>query len=152
MKSMRLVLPAIVLSWLIACGDESSSSMGAMGASGGHGGSGAGDTGGSGGEAAGAGGQGGNTAPQAPVLDELEPVHGAVHVYWTNVTPDCDFVHGERKTDALAYAEVFSEPGTVDNKADQGATELGTSYTYRLRCEKVGVMSDYSNELSGSPE
>lgn len=152
MKSMWLVSYALVLWQLAACGDESSSSMGAMDASGGNGGSGAGETGGSGGEAAGAGGEGGNTALQAPVLDELEPVHGALHVYWTNVTPDCDLVHGERKTDAVAYAEVFSVPGNVNNKADQGASELGTSYTYRVRCEKGGVMSDYSNELSGVPQ
>ena len=58
----------------------------------------------------------------------------------------------ERKTEAEPYAEAFSEPGNVDNKADQGATDVATTYTYRLACEKGGVMSDYSNELSGSPE
>ncbi len=144
MLALRLGLFGLLLT-VAACGDSGS---------GGGGGEAAGGEA-AGGEAAGgeaAGGGGGSAAPQAPVLDSLEPVHGALHVYWTNVTPDCDFVHGERMTATEAYAEAFSEPGTVDNKADQGATDTTITYTYRLRCEKAGVMSEYSNELSGVPQ
>jgi len=128
---------------LSACGDSGSGGSGVGGDSGG------GDT-----SIGGMGGMGGDAAaaPSAPVLDMLEPVHGALHVYWTNVTADCETVHGERKTATVAYEEVFSEPGNVDNKADQGATDTAETYTYRLRCMKGGVMSDYSNELSGMPE
>lgn len=148
MTLRKLILGSSLFLVLAACGDSGSGGAGG-GAAGGEA---------AGGEAAGGeagtGGAGGTpaAAPEAPILDELEPVHGALHVYWTNVTPDCDMVHGERKTATAPYAEVFMEPGNVDNKADQGATDVAETYTYRLICEKGGVMSDYSNELSGSPE
>jgi hypothetical protein len=134
MTSFNAFVVSCSLTLLAACGDSGSGGAG-------------------GGEAAigGAGGAPG-AALSAPILDELEPVHGALHVYWTNVTTDCDMVHAERKTDTDPYAEAFLVPGNVDNKADQDAMDIAVTYTYRLACEKGGVMSDYSNELSGSPE
>jgi hypothetical protein len=148
MTSFKALMISCSLLTVAACGDSGS------GGSGGAGGTDMGgmDMGGSssGGEAPLGGSS--NGAPAAPVLDQLEPVHGALHVYWTNVTPDCDTVHAERKTATAPYAEAFMVPGNVDNKADQEATDVDATYTYRLVCEKGGVMSDYSNELSGSPE
>ena len=89
--------------------------------------------------------------PQTPVLDEVEPMHGALHLYWTNTAADCDMVEGERKEDAGSFAMFFSVPGTVDNEADDAATDPAVVYTYRLRCMKGGQYSGYSNELSASP-
>ncbi len=90
-------------------------------------------------------------APPAPVLDMVEPMHGALHLFWTNTAPDCDMVEGERKLDAAAYTVFFSVPGTVDNEMDDGATDPTITYTYRLRCLKGSASSPYSNEVSNSP-
>jgi hypothetical protein len=145
MTSLKALLIACSLISVAGCGDSGTHGMGGMHTGGMHmGGSSAG------GEAALGGSS--NGPPLAPILDELEPVHGALHVYWTNVTPDCDMVHAERKTATAPYAEAFMVPGNVDNKADQDATDVAETYTYRLACEKGGVMSEFSNELSGSPE
>ena len=133
----------VALCLVVGCGSETS-----------------GDDGGSGGE----GGSGttsatgastmttGQTAVQAPSLDSVEPMHGALHVFWTNNTVDCDTVEGERKVDDGAFEALFSVPGTVDNKMDSAATTTTSSYTYRVRCVKGGVASEYSNEVAGSPE
>lgn len=141
--------------WLGACGDSGSGGGGAAAGGAAAGGAAAGGAA-AGGASTGGGAQGGAgggvAAPEAPVLDMLEPVHGALHVFWTNATPDCDMVHGERKTATDPYAEVFAVPGNVDNKADMTATDTTATYTYRLACEKGGVMSAYSNELSGMPQ
>lgn len=87
----------------------------------------------------------------APVLDEVEPMHGALHAFWTNTTPDCDMVEGERKIDAGAFEVIFSVPGSVDNEADDAATDPMNVYTYRVRCMKGTQYSPYSNEVSASP-
>ncbi len=88
---------------------------------------------------------------QAPVLDEVEPMHGALHTFWTNTTPDCDMVEGERKIGAGTFEVIFSVPGTVDNEMDDAATDPMSVYTYRLRCMKGSEYSPYSNEVSASP-
>lgn len=88
----------------------------------------------------------------APTLDEVEPMHGALHLYWTNETPDCDAVEGERKTASGSFESFFSVPGSVDNEADDDATDAGQTYTYRLRCVRGDETSAYSNEVSASPE
>ncbi len=104
-----------------------------------------------GGGAAAQGGSGEGGAG-APVLDRVDPMHGALHLYWTNVSGGCDTVEGERKVGATsAFAPLFTVPGTVDNKADDAATDPMVSYTYRLRCKKGDVYSAYSNERSASP-
>jgi hypothetical protein len=126
---------------------------GASTSTGGSGGAGgvdsAGGAGGAGGASNGAGG-GQQQALTPPHLDELMKMGGALHVMWTNVQPDCDTVRIERKTDADDWAEKFSVPGTVDNKMD-GLATADVLYTYRVRCEKAGAFSDYSNELSKNP-
>ncbi len=95
---------------------------------------------------------GGDAAPAAPILDEVAPMHGALHVYWTNVADDCDDVEGERMTPDEAFAVFFTVPGTVDNEADDEATDPATDYTYRVRCRRGETYSAYSNELTASPQ
>ena len=88
---------------------------------------------------------------QAPMLMEVVPMEGALHITWMNMQTDCDSVEAERKSDHHTdYALAFSVPGTVDNKMDAAATE-DMMYMYRLRCKKGASYSDYSNEMSGNP-
>jgi hypothetical protein len=95
---------------------------------------------------------GGLETPAAPVLDAVEPMHMALHVMWTNVADDCDEVEGERMVGDTDFEVFFTVPGTVDNEADDEATDGSVVYTYRLRCRRGDAYSDYSNELSASPE
>src|SRR5690606_21637811 len=90
---------------------------------------------------------GGNGAPH---LAEAMPMAGGIHVTWHLPSVECDSIEGERKTDAEPYAVVFSVPGNIDNKHDGDATE-DTTYTYRLRCKRGEVYSEYSNELGANP-
>jgi hypothetical protein len=63
-----------------------------------------------------------------------------------------DTVEGERERGAEpSFTALSSVPGTVDNKADDAATDPMTVYTYRLRCKVGEVYSPYSNEASASP-
>lgn len=94
---------------------------------------------------------GGGEAPAAPMLDDVAPLHMALHVYWTNVADDCDEIEGERSTPEDDFALIFTVPGTVDNEADDAATDSAVTYTYRVRCRRGEVYSEYSNELSASP-
>jgi hypothetical protein len=89
-------------------------------------------------------------APEAPMLMEVEPMEGALHLMWMNMQNDCSSVEAERKMASGAYEPAFSVPGSIDNKMDAAATENMT-YTYRLRCKKGSAFSAYSNELSGNP-
>ena len=88
--------------------------------------------------------------PQAPMITGVGSMAGALHVTWMNMQTDCDTVDGERKSGTGAYASAFSVPGSVDNKMDTAATSNMT-YTFRLRCNKAGTFSAYSNEMSGNP-
>lgn len=90
-------------------------------------------------------------ALRAPVIKEVMPMEGVLHVSWQNVQPDCDAVEGERKPESGDYVMAFSVPGTVDNKMDTGATPAGR-YAYRLRCKKGSESSPYSSEMSGVAE
>ena len=132
---MRLSSLALVLSasFLVACGGGDDTGDGATS-----------------GSTTTATGTGTGTALTPPHLDELVKMGGALHLMWTNVQPDCDAVRIERKTDVDGWAEKFSVPGTVDNKMDGLATG-DVTYTYRLRCEKGGALSAYSNELAKNP-
>jgi heme/copper-type cytochrome/quinol oxidase subunit 2 len=69
---------------------------------------------------------------------------------WSNMQPDCDQIEGERKSGTAEYVAAFKVPGVADNKHDAAPTP-GVVNTYRLRCEKGGVYSGYSNEMSGTP-
>lgn len=130
-------LPFVIVILLAACGDDASDDA-------------SGDDTGSG--AASQGGGTGEGGAMAPLLDEVEPMHGALHLNWTNASDDCDSADGERKRSIdAAFSPLFSVPGTVDNKADDEATDAMVVYTYRLRCKKSEAYSAYSNEVSASP-
>lgn len=87
----------------------------------------------------------------APRLDSLMKMSGALHVNWTNLESACTTVRVERKDDqGHDWAEKFSVPGTANNKMDGTAT-ANAIYTYRVRCEKSGAFSAYSNELAKNP-
>ncbi len=90
------------------------------------------------------------TVLEAPRLDTLVKMSGALHVSWTNRQSDCTTVRVERKSDAEDWAERFSVSGRINNKMDGTATR-NTTYTYRLRCERAGAFSAYSNELGRNP-
>lgn len=88
--------------------------------------------------------------PKAPTLTMLMPMASVLHVNWTNNDPTCESVEGERKTPTTPYQVVFTVPSPTDNKMD-GTAKGDVDYTYRLRCLKGGVYSEYSNELTGNP-
>jgi hypothetical protein len=89
-------------------------------------------------------------ALEAPMLMKVMPMQGALHLEWMNMQSDGDMVEAERKMPEAEFEQVFSVPGTVDNKMDAQATH-NMVYTYRLRCKKGDAYSDYSNELSANP-
>ena len=95
-------------------------------------------------------------APKAPTIQTVAKMQGALHVMWTNPTPACDTVEGERQatmpdgTIMEKYKVVFSVPGEADNKHDTSATDAMT-YSYRLRCKTGTVYSTYSNVVAGNP-
>ena len=96
-------------------------------------------------------------APKAPTVDGVAKMQGALHVMWTNPTPACDSIEGERQatmsdgTVHEKYKVVFTVPGEADNKHDTSATDAMT-YSYRLRCKVGAAYSDYSNVKAGSPK
>jgi hypothetical protein len=96
-------------------------------------------------------------APKAPTLDTVAKMDGALHVMWTNPTPACDTVEGERQATMPdgsvmeKYKVVFTVPGEADNKHDTSATDAMT-YSYRLRCKVGAVYSMYSNVVAGNPK
>lgn len=96
-------------------------------------------------------------APKAPTVDSVEKMQGALHVMWTNPTPACDTVEGERQATMSdgsvmeKYKVVFTVPGEADNKHDTSATDAMT-YSYRLRCKVGTTYSEYSNVKAGSPK
>ena len=92
-----------------------------------------------------------DTTVQAPVLKDVMPMMGALHIYWENKQTDAETVEIERMAGSQAYAPVFSVPASADNKMDDGATDKAATYKYRLRCKKGAAYSGYSNELSGTP-
>ncbi len=95
-------------------------------------------------------------APKAPKIQTVAKMQGALHVMWTNPTPACDSVEGERQatmpdgTIMEKYKVVFTVPGEADNKHDISATDAMT-YSYRLRCKTGTVYSSYSNVVAGNP-
>jgi hypothetical protein len=89
-------------------------------------------------------------ALEAPMLREVVPMEGALHVRWMNMQSDCDSVEAESMMEGAAFAFAFSVPGSVDNEMDDSATD-DMMYTYRLRCKKGSAYSPYSNEMSANP-
>lgn len=88
--------------------------------------------------------------PEAPMLTEVTPMEGALHLRWMNMQTDCDSVEAESKMEGTDYAVAFNVPGSADNSMDTKATD-DMLYTYRLRCKKGAQASPYSNEMSANP-
>ncbi len=86
----------------------------------------------------------------APTLERLMRMDGGLHVMWTNPSPRCVAVVGERTSAAEPWRQVFRVEGTYDNLHQDGL-QAGVLYTYRLRCEREGRVSTPSNEKSATP-
>lgn len=121
-----------------ACGDAGSS---------GTGGGGGADASGSG-----AGGAEDDGPPKAPYLDTVAALHGALHLFWTNETTNCDAIEIERSIDEEPFGLIFSVEADVEDLADDSATDPTLLYAYRLRCKKGDAYSPYSNVDSRSPK
>lgn len=93
----------------------------------------------------------GDTALHAPYLDTVAALHGALHVFWTNETLDCDSIEVERKTTVEPWSVHFDVAGDVEDVSDDAATDPSVVYTYRVRCRRGTEYSAYSNEDSRSP-
>ena len=95
--------------------------------------------------------------PKAPTIDTVAQMQGALHVMWTNPTPACETIEGERQATMSdgsvmeKYKVAFTVPGEADNKHDTTATDAMT-YSYRLRCKTGSQYSAYSNVVAGTPK
>src|SRR5262245_39037848 len=114
MKTSLFAISASLLFCFLGCGGGGgTSSTGGMAGMGGTGGSDTMTGGSSGAGAAGAtggsGGAGGSMgAPLAPTMTGAAPLEGALHVSWTNNTPDCDKIELDRNKDGGAYALAYT--------------------------------------------
>jgi hypothetical protein len=90
--------------------------------------------------------------PEAPTLDTVAAMHGALHVFWTNETTNCDAIEGERSIDDAPFEPIFSVDGDVEDIADDDATDPTLVYSYRLRCRRGDEVSPYSNVDARSPK
>jgi hypothetical protein len=99
---------------------------------------------------AGCGGSNMANMPKSPTLMSVEKMSGGLMVTWKNNEAGCAAVEGERKTATEGYRVVFSVNGDATSKHDDTAT-ADTTYTYRLRCMKGDMPSEYCPELSGNP-
>ena len=145
----------------VACGSTGSGGT-TSGGGAGHGGEGATSGGGMGGAAAtttssttaagttAATGSGGGTGLEAPMIKSVEPLEGALHVMWMNVTMDCDKIELSRKHDAGAYAVAYTLTGSATSQHDMQAVPPGM-YCYKARCLKGAQASPDSNEMCGTP-
>lgn len=88
--------------------------------------------------------------PKAPSIKTITPMSSVLMVSWTNNDATCQSVEGERKSSTEAYKVVFSVAGTVATKMD-GTAKGNVDYTYRLRCLRDGVASEYSAEMTANP-
>lgn len=143
-KILPTLILGISLSWAACGGNETSGTS--SGQSGGHGGADAT----SGSSSSGSSTGGGTSDPQAPIMKSVAPLEGALHVTWTNSTPDCDKIQLDRKKDDGSYATAYTLAGPADSQHDTQAGPPGT-YCYKARCEKAGKTSPDSNEKCGTP-
>lgn len=92
---------------------------------------------------------GGDPVVEPPLLKAVAPFSNVLRLFWETPAP-CDAVEGERKTATSPFEVVFDVPGT-DIVFVDGEAYLDQDYTYRLRCERDGVYSVYSKEVTGNP-
>jgi hypothetical protein len=90
--------------------------------------------------------------PEAPTLDTVAAMHGALHLFWTNETTDCDAIEGERSILDEPFEPLFAVEGDVEDLADDDATDPTLVYSYRLRCRRGDELSPYSNVDARSPK
>jgi hypothetical protein len=93
-----------------------------------------------------------DTSLKAPYLDTVAAMHGALHVFWTNETLNCDAIEIERSTPKEEYQVIAAVESDVEDLADDDATDPSILYSYRLRCRKGDLYSPYSNEDARSPK
>ncbi|HRI68714.1 MAG TPA: hypothetical protein PK156_31010 [Polyangium sp.] len=86
---------------------------------------------------------------EAPVIEEVIPMSKVLRVRWS-VASTCDAIEGERRTDAVTYAPIFTVSGTDTDYVDDDAYENQT-YTYRVRCIRGDKASEYSNQMGANP-
>jgi hypothetical protein len=89
--------------------------------------------------------------PAAPLLDSIHGISGGVTIGWTNNIPDADSIEVWRKDALTPYAAIATIGGTLTSYSDTTAKTTTTNYTYKIRCQKNGTFSDYSNEESAMP-
>ena len=161
-----LVLTGLAALPIVACSSSSDSGAGSGGATtGGAAHAGASSAGTAGGGAAGSGvpaggsggdeamaGSGGETdgAPEAPMIKSVEPLEGALHVMWMNMTKDCDKVVLLRSKDGGDYAIAYTLSGAADSQHDTMAIAPG-EYCYKARCIKGDQTSPDSDPKCGKP-
>ena len=142
----------LAVSWaMAACGNGGSGSTGGGSTSATTGASGSTSaTTGTGGSTGATTGTGGAAGPKAPVITEVMPLEGALHVAWTNVTPNCDKIELLRKHDGGTYAVAYTLAGAATSQHDMGAVPPGM-YCYKATCTQGAATSPDSNEKCGSP-
>jgi len=89
-------------------------------------------------------------APEAPMIKSVEPLEGALHVMWMNMTKDCDKVVLLRSKDGGAYVVAYTLSGAADSQHDTQATAPG-EYCYKARCIKGDQTSPDSDAKCGTP-
>ena len=156
--SLVVLLSSIATISLAGCGNDTTepeehatggSSGSDSGGSGHSGGSNA--TGGSSGTDS-TGGEAGATSgpPRAPVMDSVSPLAGALHVAWTNVTPDCDRIELLKSRDGGDFVIAYTLIGEAEAQHDEDVVPSST-YCYKARCVKGDETSPDSNEECGTP-
>lgn len=93
-----------------------------------------------------------DAGPKAPFLDTVAAMHGALHLFWTNETVDCDEIEIERAIEDGPFTLHATVEQHVEDVADDTATDPALLYAYRLRCERDGDFSPYSNVDARSPK
>jgi hypothetical protein len=152
------IWPTLILGLSLAwagCGGDGTEGASSGHTSGGHGGDNATSGSSTGGDSVGASSTSGSSAgggasgPEAPVMKSVAPLEGALHVTWTNVTPDCDKIQLDRKKDDGPYATAYTLAGAADSQHDAQAVPPG-AYCYKARCKKGEKTSPDSNEKCGT--
>lgn len=88
--------------------------------------------------------------PGAPVIDTIKAEDTGIVLTWDK--EDCDEITAERKYALQPYTVVFDSLTNVttfiDSEIPNIPNNTTTEFTYRVRCKKDGVFSDYSDEVS----
>jgi hypothetical protein len=83
-------------------------------------------------------------------MDSVSPLSGALHVAWTNVTPDCDRIELLKSQDGGDFVVAYTLVGEAEAQHDEDVVASST-YCYKARCVKGDETSPDSNEECGTP-